>query len=98
MHNLRGYESHLITKKAFKINEKIGNRKIDGIPNNNEQVLCFSIGDMRIIDSMQLMQSSLETLVHNLYDKIRQVHALHAHEEAISKAYRTVMPEEYIPL
>ena len=98
MHNLRGYESHLITKKAFEINEKIGNRKIDGIPNSNEQVLCFSIGDMRIIDSMHLMQSSLETLVHNLYDKRRQVQALHAHEEAISKAYRTVMPEEYIPL
>ena len=98
MHNLRGYESHLITKKAFKINEKIGNRKIDGIPNSNEQFLCFSIGDLRIIDSMQFMQSSLETLVHNLYDTRRQVQALHAHEEAISIAYRTVMPEEYIPL
>ena len=69
MHNLRGYDSHLIIKKAFEINDKIGNRKIDGIPNINEKVLCFRIGDLRIIDSMQLMQSSLESLVHNLYDK-----------------------------
>ena len=36
-HNLRGYDSHLIIKKAFEINEQIGNRKIDGIPNNNEK-------------------------------------------------------------
>ena len=35
MHNLRGYDCHLIIKKAFEINEQIGNRNIDGIPNSN---------------------------------------------------------------
>ena len=69
MHNRRGYASHLIIKKAFEINERIGNRKIDGIPNNNDKIMSFSIGDLRIIDSMHLMQSTLESLVHNLYDK-----------------------------
>ena len=69
MHNLRGYESHLIIKKAFEINEQIGNRKIDGIPNSNEKLMSFSIGNLKFIDSMQLMQSSLKSLVNNLYDK-----------------------------
>ena len=58
MQNRRGYDSHLIIKKAFEINDKIGNRKIDGIPNNNDKIMSFSIGDLRIIDSMHLMQST----------------------------------------
>ena len=69
MHNLRGYDSHLIIKKAFEINEQIGNRKIDGIPNSNEKFMSFSIGNLKFIDSMQFMQSSLKSLVNNLYDK-----------------------------
>ena len=69
MHNLRGYDSHLIIKKAFEINEQIGNRKIDGIQNSNEQIMSFSIGNLKFIDSMQFMLSSLESLVNNLYDK-----------------------------
>ena len=58
MQNRRGYDSHLIIKKAFEINDKIGNRKIDGIQNNNDKIMSFSIGDLRIIDSMHLMQST----------------------------------------
>ena len=69
MHNLRGYDSHLIIKKAFEINEQIGNRKIDGIPNSNEKLMNFSIGNLKFIDSMQFMAFSLESLVNNLYDK-----------------------------
>ena len=69
MHNLRGYDSHLIIKKAFEINEQIDNRKIDGIPNSSEKFMSFSIGNMKFIDSMQLMQSSLKSLVNNRYDK-----------------------------
>ena len=69
MHNLRGYDSHLIIKKAFEINAQIGNRKIDGIPNSNEKFMSFSIGNLKFIDSMQFMASNLEDLVNNLYDK-----------------------------
>ena len=67
-HNLKGYDSHLIIKQAFEINNKIGNRKIDAIPNSYEKFMTFSIGDLKFIDSFQFMASSLEKLVENLYD------------------------------
>ena len=69
MHNLWGYDIHLIFKNASEINEKIGNSTIDRIPNNNEKTTSFSIGDLKFIDSVELMQSSRESLVNNLYDK-----------------------------
>ena len=69
IYNLRGYDSHLIIKKAFEINEQIGNRKIDGIPNRSEKFTSFSIGNLQFIASMQFMASSLESLVNNLYNK-----------------------------
>ena len=31
--------------------------------------MSFSIGNLKFIDSMQFMASSLESLVNNLYDK-----------------------------
>ena len=55
MHNLRGYCSNLIIKKAFEIYDQIGNRKIDGITNSNEKFMIFSIGNLKFIDSMQFM-------------------------------------------
>jgi hypothetical protein len=61
MHNLRGYDSHLIIKEAFEINEQIGNRKIDGIPKSNEKSMSFSIANLKAADSMQFMASSLES-------------------------------------
>ena len=64
---LKGYESHLIIKQAFEIN-KLGNRKIDAIPNSYEKFMTFSIGDLKFIDSFHFMASSLEKLVDNLYD------------------------------
>ena len=69
MHNLQGYGSHLIIKKAFEIHEQIGNRKIGGIPNSNEKFMSFSIGNLKFITAMQFMQSGLKSLVDNLYDK-----------------------------
>ena len=69
MHNLRGYDSHLTIRKAFEINEQIGNRKIDGTPNSIDKFMSFSLGNLKFIDSMQFMQSSLKSLVNNLYNK-----------------------------
>ena len=69
MHNLRGYDSHLIIKEALEINNQIGNRKIDGIPNSNEQTMAFSKGDLKFVDNFQFMASNLDNLVSNPYDK-----------------------------
>ena len=63
-HNLRGYDSHLIIKKAFDVCERSDD--INAIANSTEKFMTFSIGDIKFIDSLQFMASSLETLANNL--------------------------------
>ena len=63
-HNLRGYDSHLIIKKAFEVMK--GTEKIDAIPNSGEKFMTFSIGNMKFIDSYQFMNFSLEKLADSL--------------------------------
>ncbi len=63
-HNLRGYDSHLIIKKAFDVCERSDD--INAIANSTEKIVTFSIGDIQFIDSLQFMPSSLETLAKNL--------------------------------
>ena len=69
MHNLKGYDSHLIIKEACNINKKLGDKNIDAIPNSYEKFMSVTIGDLRFIDSCQFMASSLEEPVENLHDK-----------------------------
>ena len=63
-HNLRGYDSHLILKKAFEI-VKDG-ESINAIPNSGEKFMTFSIGNLKFIDSFQFMAFSLDKLVKGL--------------------------------
>ena len=58
IHNLRGYDSHLIMQR---IHKSKGN--ITCISNNAEKYISFSIGQLKFIDSFQFMASSLERLV-----------------------------------
>lgn len=63
MHNLRGYDGHLIIKNAFKIMQDMDAKtKISAIPNSYEKFMSIGIGDIKFIDSMQFMASSLEKL------------------------------------
>jgi len=76
-HNLKGYDGHMIIKKAHDISNKLSeihnadavkseiNIKI--VPNSYEKFMSFEIGSLKFIDSFQFMASSLETLVENLY-------------------------------
>ena len=69
MHNFKGYDSHLIIQQAYEINKQLGNKRIGGIPTSFEKFMSVTIGDIRFIDSLQFMASSLEKLVENLYDE-----------------------------
>ena len=72
-HNLRGYDSHLIIKKAYDIIEmKLfeHNPKIAVIPNSTEKFMSFDIGSLKFIDGSQFMASSLETLVEHLEENL----------------------------
>ena len=57
MHNLRGYDSHLIMQGVEK---KYGSIRV--IPNNMERYLSFSIGPLKFIDSAQFLNDKLENL------------------------------------
>ena len=67
LHNLRGYDSHLIIKKAFEVVQ--GKEKIDAIPNSGDKFMTFSIGNLKFSDSYQFMNGSLEKLTESLKNK-----------------------------
>ena len=63
-HNLRGYDSHLIIKEVSKFDVKVS-----VIPNGLEKYMAFTINrNLVFIDSIQFMNSSLDSLVKNLSD------------------------------
>ena len=65
LHNLRGYDSHLIMQGLGKLKGV----PITCIPNNSEKYISFTVGDLVFIDSLQFMNASLEKLVSNLAKK-----------------------------
>ena len=63
-HNLKGNGSHLIIKEISKFYVKVS-----VIPNGLEKYMAFTINkNLVFIDSMQFMNSSLDSLVNNLSD------------------------------
>ena len=72
-HNLRGYDSHLILKKAFEIIKD--GESINAIPNSGEKFMTFSIGNLKFIDSFQFMVFSLDKLVKGLTAETRDPYA-----------------------
>ena len=65
IHNLKGYDSHLIFSVLYKCN-----LKFSVITNGLQKYMTFFVGkNFVFIDSMQFMNSSLDKLVKNLSDK-----------------------------
>ena len=62
-HNIRGYDSHLLMESAGKMCK---GKKLSHISNHSEKYLSFLVGNLRLIDSLQFLNESLETLVTNL--------------------------------
>ena len=64
-HNIKGYDSHLIIKEISKFDVKVS-----VIPNGLEKYMAFTINrNLVFIDSMQFINSSLDSLVKNLKDE-----------------------------
>ncbi len=64
VHNLRGYDSHIILKQAFEIVEK--KERIHAIPQSTEKFMTFSNGDLTFKYSFQFMAAGLGNLVEAL--------------------------------
>ena len=58
LHNLHGYDSHLIMQTIHK-----AKGHISCIANNAEKYIFFCVGQLKFIDSFQFTSSSLEKLV-----------------------------------
>ena len=72
VHNLRGYDSHLIMQEISKIQESneldeclkgVARYKLSCIPSNTEKYISFNIGHLHFIDSAQFLLTSLDRLV-----------------------------------
>ena len=57
-HNLKGYDGHLLMQAMARVQGEI-----KCIPTNTERYISFSLGNLRFIDSVNFMQSSLDKLV-----------------------------------
>jgi hypothetical protein len=62
LHNLRGFDAHLIMQRLGKFKKK----RINVIANTNERCVSFTISKLRFIDSFQFLTTSLDILVKNL--------------------------------
>ena len=62
-HNLKAYGSHLILQN---VTREYAPNSIDVIPTSSEKLLCFQIGNLRFLDSLQFLTDSLDTLVQSL--------------------------------
>lgn len=62
LHNLRGFDAHLIMQRLGKFKKK----RINVIANTNERYVSFTISKLRFIDSFQFLTTSLDVLVKNL--------------------------------
>ena len=57
-HNLKGYDGHLLMQAMARVEGEIKCK-----PTNTEKYMSFSLGNLRFIDSLNFMQSSLDKLV-----------------------------------
>ena len=97
LHNLRGYDSHLIMESLGKQT----NSRLTCIANNMEKYVTFSQNNFRFIDSCQFMNTSLNKLVENLAkDNLNKFKILKRHfsdEQKLELVTRKgVYPYDYI--
>ena len=57
-HNLKGYDGHLLMQAMARVRGEI-----KCIPTNTEKYISFSLGNLRLIDSVNFLLSSLDKLV-----------------------------------
>ncbi|XP_033729598.1 uncharacterized protein LOC117318757 [Pecten maximus] len=95
-HNLKRFDAHILTESLGKFKD----REINCIPNNTEQYISFSLGDIRFIDSFQFMSQSLETLTENLAKegliKFNNFSKAFSESEANLLLRKGVYPYEYV--
>jgi len=57
-HNLKGYDGHLLMQATARVQGEIS-----CIPNNTEKYISFSLGNLRFVDRLNILMTSLDALV-----------------------------------
>lgn len=104
IHNLRGYDGHLIMQAIGKTvhrweeegEELEKPKKITCIPNNIKKYMTFGYGQLQFIDSMQFMNSSLDKIAANLKEYPITTKHLHNNLHLKLLTRKGVYPYEYI--
>ena len=80
-----------------------GKEKIDAIPNSGEKFMTFSIGNLKVIDSLQLLAGSFENSTESLksktgdpYDKFEAMKAKFTKEELALIGRKGFYPYEFV--
>ena len=60
-HNLKGYDGHLLMQAMARVRGEI-----KCIPTNTEKYISFSLGNLRFVDSLNFLLSSLDKLVKGI--------------------------------
>ena len=96
-HNLCGYDSHFIMQEIGSIG-KSNDLDINCIPNNMAKYMAFMLGKhLVILDSLQLMASSLERLADNLpTDKFNYTSQAFKGEKLALMKKKGVYPYDYM--
>ena len=98
MHNMRGYDSHIILKHMTRF---FAPQDINVIATNMEKYMAFEIDGLRFLDSMQFLNCGLDTLVQNLLkggdDNFKLLRHLYGDDEQFQLLLRKgVYPYEYM--
>ena len=93
LHNLRGYASHLLMQAISKVEGRVS-----CIPNNTENYISFSLGQLRFIDKAQFLLASLDKLVAANTPGVFQITAQHEsnRERRELLMRKSVYPCEYM--
>ena len=97
-HNFRGYDSHLVCES---VGRSVNAYQIKVIAETFERYKSMKVGQLKYIDSMQFMNTSLANLTKNLGDNhpITSQHFKDFSPEQISLVYRKgIYPYKYIDL
>ena len=92
-HNLKGCDGHLLMQAMVRVREKI-----KCIPSNTEKCISFSLGNLRFVNSLNFLLSSLDKLVQGS-DEFPIMHGMVPEEETHQLLLRKgIYPYEYMDL
>ena len=91
-HNLRGYEAHHVMQAMSQLQ-----KEVKCVANNMEKYITFSVGGLRFIDSLNVLQESLDSLVRAIPKESLKITGV-INKKKHFKRQRTALQKGDLPL